>query len=355
MLGWIAVPVGVFVLYAFLGDDDDAGDGEAQPGREPWTGPIWVPASDADLARVRDYVCAAGRENPTAAVDVIAGAAWAQLQPGVPWPILEQDSQRARQAAGAVLGIAKLFKDAVDAGAVDAFCGATRPDDAADEAGYDLREWENNAYPTPGRFYQVRSGDILGGTNSERSVLYRTLLSAGFMAARMVGGLDVEAARAWALDFAKSSQDRAVYRGLLLCGRYNDGFFATYGFGEDGLPGPTGRGLRFLAMHPPNRERLRQGLTPMRSIPRGQDGDQKSGTAIGTGDDFEYLWLPGLDPEAIWHGTTPDDRIRPLEWQEDGRTTIDPPPAIWRRINWQILPPGDWGCASAGTEFISGG
>jgi hypothetical protein len=203
-----------------------------------------------------------------------------------------------------------------------------------------------DSYPTPGRFYQVEAGDLFGGEISDRSIVYRALLSAGFLAAKNLGGYDDGAASQYARTIAKSEAARAVYLDRILCVHENDQLYGTYGYGAGASAGAHGRSIRLMRYHAPNRARLKAGHHAIRKIALGKPADAGTGTGTGDGNSYEYLWLPAINLERLWDSGTWEDRIDSagLTW-EDGSSQFRPPPEVRQLVAVELLPKGvQYGC-----------
>lgn len=219
-------------------------------------------------------------------------------------------------------------------------------------------------YPTPGTLLQVRYGDRLLGKFSKektsvdaqgqalRSIAYTTLLSAGYMAATEIGGLDQAAAFQFARTVANDDQNRLLYKDLIQCSPWNDALYATYGYGPQSWESPNGRALRFLPQHYDNRSRLIQGLAPRRNMSLGTPADKNSGNAYGVNDNqhnFAYLWLPKINLKRLWDSGGEDITTDGITW-EDGSNGIMPPPEVMAYGVENIPQEVAWGCLGYVTE-----
>lgn len=185
-------------------------------------------------------------------------------------------------------------------------------------------------YPTPTRMYQVRKGDILGGEDSNRSIIYRALLSAAYTAAIEDGATDAEA-KAFAKSIAKNGNLRRQYRDAMQCVGLNDAAYGTWGYGDKAKPGPHGRAIRLLRYHANNRQRLMAGKGFIRNIRWGDwktPGD-KSGTPMDPelADEYEYFFLPGLNHAALLQGEIIVDM-----WEPPFAWTIDMPEGMENQL-----------------------
>lgn len=226
---------------------------------------------------------------------------------------------------------------------------------------FDPVPWETPLdadYPTPGTLLQVRYGDRLLGTFSAkksggdtegqalRSIAYTTLLTAGWMAAKEIGGLNDADAAAFASDVANDSNNRVEYVQLIQCSPWNDALYTTYGFGPKSWESPAGRALRFLPQHYDNRRRLIEGLSPRRNMALGTPSDKKSGNGYGVNQNernFAYLWLPKINLQILWDSGGTDVTTEGIQW-EDGSNGIMPPPQVLAFGVENVPEQVSWGC-----------
>lgn len=190
-------------------------------------------------------------------------------------------------------------------------------------------------YPKGASFYQVVWGDKFGGT-SGTSIAYRALLSEAYTAALEHGATAAEAS-AFAQKVAKNNKLRAEYIDAIQCSGWNDAAYGTYGYAGPPLDptGPSkasdhGRAIRLVQQHAPNRQLLSEGKQPFRNIRLLTPADRGNGKAYGADTswrDWELLWLPGVNREALWQsGGTELDLTTPM-WP-DGTTQLNPPPWV---------------------------
>lgn len=213
-------------------------------------------------------------------------------------------------------------------------------------------------YPTPGTLLQVRYGDRLLGTflpnksgndaegQALRSIAYATLLTAGYMAAKEIGGLSHEDALKFAADVGNDPQNRVEYVQLIQCSPWNDALYTTYGFGPQSWESPAGRALRFLPQHYDNRSRLVQGLSPKRNMSLGTPADKKSGNGYGVDQNqhnFAYIWLPKINLQILWDSGGTEITTQGITW-EDGSNGIMPPPIVLDYGVENVPKAVSWGC-----------
>lgn len=188
---------------------------------------------------------------------------------------------------------------------------------------------ENSAYPTPGMMYQVKKGEIFGGEDSKRSIAYRALLTAGYLAGKNVLKLSESKAQAFAREIAKSKVRRAQYIDLIQCAGINDAAYGTWGYSSNARPGPHGRAIRLLPYHVNNRRQLAEGLPLIRNIAMGSHMSPGDGSGVALRSDlretWEFLLMPRLDLTALASRQVvpaQDGLTAPFEWEiqveEDG-------------------------------------
>lgn len=213
-------------------------------------------------------------------------------------------------------------------------------------------------YPTPGTLLQVRYGDRLAGkfhpqnTGSDedgqalRSIAYMTLLTAGYMAGKEVGGMSHEEALDFASKVAHDNNNRIEYIQLIQCSPWNDALYTTYGFGPKAWESPAGRALRFLPQHYDNRARLVRGQAPRRNITLGSSADKNAGTGTGqkSGErNFSYIWLPKINLQMLWDSDGTEITTQGIQW-EDGSNGIMPPPQVLAYGVDNVPEAVSWGC-----------
>lgn len=235
------------------------------------------------------------------------------------------------------------------------------PPDPDEPAPFDPTPWETPPgvdYPTPGTLLQVMYGDRLAGkfrpqhTGSDedgqalRSIAFMTLLSAGYMAGKEVGGLSHEAALDFASKVGHDNTNRLEYIHLIQCSPWNDALYTTYGFGPKAIESPAGRALRFLPQHYDNRSRLVRGLSPKRNMTLGTSADKNSGSAYGQNTNernFAYIWLPKINLQKLWDSNGTEVTTEGIQW-EDGSNGIMPPPPVLAYGVENVPEAVSWGC-----------
>lgn len=184
-------------------------------------------------------------------------------------------------------------------------------------------------YPTPGLFHRVESGDIFFGKGSRHNMAWAALYEAAYQAALDEGGVSDAEARTFAASIAGNSGKRSQYVTLILCSPWNDALYGTYGFGSSAYEGPHGRSIRLMPYHASNRQRIRDGLPPIRNIELGKVSDKRKGNAGPITNEhrktWEYLWFPPLNLRRLWESG--EITTKGLEW-EDGSNMLWPPPMI---------------------------
>lgn len=160
-----------------------------------------------------------------------------------------------------------------------------------------ISDWED-PYPTPDQFYQVMAGDY------PLKVAQKALTSAGYLAARDVGGLPDDQALAFASQVGNSEARQRAYVDLYQCSGWNDAAYGTYGAGEDQRYSSHNRSIRFIKHHANNRARLSNGQAPIRNQALGSISDVRKGNRYGVDPTlrqaFPFLWLPGVDLQTLW-------------------------------------------------------
>lgn len=195
--------------------------------------------------------------------------------------------------------------------------------------------------PTVGAFYQVRKGDTFFGRGPQ-AIAYNALVDF----ARGIGMGEEEAA-----SFARAH--RVQYVDLILCSGWNDLLYGTWGYGSKAHAGPHGRSIRLIPKHADNRDRLSRGEPPLRVIQMRTPSDKRRGNAGAVDrayvDGYEYLWLPGLNPEEA-----ASRRVLTAEgaaWP-DGSSVMNPPPEVYG-LDFQVLEDpdlGTYGCVTGGAD-----
>lgn len=185
-----------------------------------------------------------------------------------------------------------------------------------------IAEWED-PYPTPERFYQVQAGDY------PLKVAKRALFSAGFLAARDVGGLDEAAANVFAAKVGNNGTRQFRYLDLIQCSPYNDALYGTYGGGGDQRYSGHGRTIRYLRIHPHNRGQLAAEQPPIRNQILGVPADKGKGNRGGLDpayrQAFPYLWLPPIDLQALWDSDGAVLKTDSLQWDDGSPASLPPP------------------------------
>lgn len=181
-------------------------------------------------------------------------------------------------------------------------------------------------YPRPATFYQVKSGDFGYGIAS------RFLRSAGFLAAKEIGGLDDAAANDFGKEVAKRvGLQKKVWRAIS-CNGWNDALVTTYGWKGTSQPlAPTGRVVRLVPQHADNLARLSNGQTPLRNMKWLTPAAKGKGGGVGADSSmrsFEQLWLPGVNLQALWDSDGTVLEFGGGEWGNSGASKKLPPPWV---------------------------
>lgn len=196
----------------------------------------------------------------------------------------------------------------------------------------DVDDWVKD-YPTGGTFYQVRTGDILGGQNGTRSIAYRLLLTEAFLAAKNVGGLDDATARSWARNVAQNGNRIRTVIHLIQCSMINDMVYGTWGYGSQAVAGPHGRAIRLVPQHANNLQRLRDGEPLARNIRMRFPANAGDSSGVGVDPDlrsFELLYMPKLNEQILWDSGGLDLTTEGMEWPNGTDMGNWPPPWSWR-------------------------
>lgn len=345
-------------LLAMLG----MGKARAKPVEDCDPGPFRFNPKD-----VQDAIKAAlddGMRNDMRIATHVARSMWAEHpDTGAPmvWPPPPSASEYQRCAWTLVLSQIDIYKKEHgippfppcpdDTELQDGVCDPVGPDPV------DISPWLNDdpTWPLPGTFYQVEGGDIFLGENpgDSHSIVYSTLLSAAYHAAKTVGGVSDDEARDFAQSVAFDEGKRLDYYTLILCSPWNDAVYGTYGYGDPIGPfdSPMNRAIRLLPIHADNFERISAGLAPWRNIQIGNAGTPGDGSG-GPMDDnhksFELLWLPAINLEVLWSSNGEAITTEGMTW-EDGSNMLMPPPVV-AVLGAENVPPGTWGCT--GLELI---
>ncbi len=216
-------------------------------------------------------------------------------------------------------------------------------------------------YPTPGAFYQVEYGDIFLGELSGKSIVYRALLTAGFLAAKEIGGLSTSEANAFAKSIAKQAVNRLHYLQMIQCGWWNAATYTTYGYGPKAWPNAAGMAIRMMPYSAPVRAQIEDGTAPYRNIRIGDESDRGKGNAgriNGQWSETEFLWLPPLDLKALWNDgiIALDETPWPGVPADSARASrIAPPPEVTALGIYGVPDGSVWGCAGYPQVVIEGG
>lgn len=202
-----------------------------------------------------------------------------------------------------------------------------------------------DTYPRPAAFYQVKFGDTGLG------IAKRYVRSAAYLAATEIGGLDTQAANAWATGVSNRNALQVRAWRFFSCSGWNDALYTTYGWKAKSLAvAPTGRSIRLLPQNPNNHQRLAAGATPQRGMKMLKPADKGKGGGLGVGGhrSFEFLWLPGIDLKRLWDSDGNDMQPGGGDWGNSGVSKMNPPPWV-RKLGVEQLPGaqpqlGAYGC-----------
>ena len=127
----------------------------------------------------------------------------------------------------------------------------------------DLTDYYNADWPDPGKLYQVGRQDADG----LYGIAWRWFYTCLFLAARNVGGLSDEDARAWAAERVGpkgvAQGERADY---LLCVAWNDVTYGSNTVAAKNRRGPHGRGIDLVPQHANNWRRIRERRQVRRNV-----------------------------------------------------------------------------------------
>lgn len=218
-------------------------------------------------------------------------------------------------------------------------------------------------YPTGRNFYQVVQGDIAYGT-SQHSIVYRYLLTEGYLAAKEQGLSDEDAGE-FSKIIAKNADNRIAAWNLITCA--NEAWYGTYGYNPEFEPdpGPNGLAIRLVPQHADNLSRLINNKTLARCIKLGTKAKKGDGSGVrvnNTCHSFELLWMPGINREELYTSvnlTTGRTTLTTngMKWP-DGSTMGLPPPFIIDKGATFFTgsvpdpPPLVWGCMGIILEIV---
>lgn len=210
----------------------------------------------------------------------------------------------------------------------------------------------NGQGPRLGMFYQIQQGDNLA------KISRLALQDAAYRAYGVVTGVGIpedgqqysdneDFKRAIALVNAYGGNPiNVVLRDLIVMSPWNDMVYNTWGMGDQ-WRGPCGRSMRLIKKYFANRQRMFEGLPPVRSFPvldnrygpGGQFSDVKAQPIGGSasGNQYPYIWIPGIDLESLLDTSGANVQIatannwRIPQWPGKSYGQINPPPAIFDR------------------------
>lgn len=157
----------------------------------------------------------------------------------------------------------------------------------------------NPDWPVPGHFYRVRQGD------NGLKVAKRALADAAYRAGKDLHGMTVNDARSFASQISGKASLQYAYLDAITCEAWNDATVTTFGYGNLTRPAPgSRRAIRFVPQHANNVKRLRQGKPALREMHFGTAADHDNGKRRTgrAGGEFETLYMPGVDLEALGEG-----------------------------------------------------
>ncbi len=214
----------------------------------------------------------------------------------------------------------------------------------------DLDRYYNAEWPDPGKFYQVGSQD----SDGLYGIAWRWFYTCLFLAARNAGGLDDEAARAWAsARVGPKGAAQAERADFILCVAWNDINYGSYVVAAKNRRGPHGRGIDLVPQHANNWWRIRQRKQVRRNVELGKPGATGTPQNAGQGNaKLPLLWLPRLKDGRLWES---DGRtLKVAGTWADGSSFYFPPPVV---LNLGIddatgsASLSVWGCGAGQGEY----
>jgi len=214
----------------------------------------------------------------------------------------------------------------------------------------DLPDYYNDEWPDPGKLYQV------GGQDSDGlyGIAWRWFYTSLFLAARNAGGLDDDAARAWAAENVGpkgvAQAERADY---ILCVAWNDIVYGSYTVASKNRRGPHGRGIDLVPQHGDNWRRILDGRRVLRNVYLGTAGSEGTPRNAGSGDArLPLLWMPRLDDQALW--SSGGRTIKAAGTWANGWSFYHPPPVVMKLgilDATQSAGLGVWGCGEGQIDY----
>lgn len=333
----VGVPAALlFVIGWAMGGDEAPPGGGAD--RDPYTSPIWTPRTEADLARLAQYVCQCSAGSPEASDKVLAGCVWSRVWPSVPYPPIKGDHASLAEAQA-------RLQEAIGIARGAGYCGATPPSPGPSPtpdpspSPNDLGPWIGE--PAGGRFYQVVYGDQFFG---EDGILARALYASTYEAAT-AASMTAAKAQSRAAAVAADPQARVALLNAIQCSPWNDSLYGTYRH-DSNFAGPHGRVVSLTPQNDAVYDRLADGEAPHRLLNLGQPSDVGT-TSLpgGKGSTQPLLWIPALDGAALLDvNRSQQVDADGMEWP-DGSSTYNPPP-MFADLGIDGAPGLPWGCVA---------
>ena len=188
----------------------------------------------------------------------------------------------------------------------------------------DLDRYYNATWPDPGKFYQVGRQD----SDGLYGIAWRWFYTCLFLAARNAGGLDDEAARAWAKDrVGPKGAAQAERADFILCVAWNDINYGSYVVAAKNRRGPHGRGIDLVPQHADNWWRIRKRKRARRNVELGQPSTTGTPRNAGQGNaKLPLLWLPRLNDRRLWESD--GRKLKAAGTWSDGSSFSFPPPVV---------------------------
>ncbi len=362
--------IGIGIAGAAEPKDKDYDEDEPpQRDRDPDDRPLVPDPNDDGIRGKIDIAICDCVESGVTGEDAVTRCVAVEIWADFPWPPIEGDHFSHWDAWGMIRDRVDDYITATLAGTGGKWCDRargikvvakpmpTKPDDGisipekTDIPDLDLSDFESPTnHPRDGIFHQNMYGEILLGSGS-RSITYRALGSAGYLAAKENGATEAEALE-FGREVSKNSSRRLEYLNLIQCSPWNDALYTTWGYGDVAWPpGGHGRALRLLKFHPDNRQRIIDRLPPMRNIRLGdpswrtKDPPRRAGPEwTEAAKAFEYLWLPKLDYTALFNDLHVTLDPTPWEGADDNMSSKIFPPPLVSNLDAMNVPSGLWGC-----------
>lgn len=214
----------------------------------------------------------------------------------------------------------------------------------------DLDRYYNADWPDPGKFYQVGSRD----SDGLYGIAWRWFFTSLYLAARRAGGLDEEAARAWAsARVGPKGGAQATRADVILCAAWNDVTYGSFTVASKNRRGPHGRGIDLVPQHADNWKRIRQRKRVRRNVYLGEPGETGTPRNAGKGNaKLPLLWMPRLSDQRLWDSDGQELKVAGA-WA-DGSLLSFPPPVVMNLGIDDATNSADlnvWGCGAGEASY----